>query len=581
MNQLVEDYLYHIGERNGLEEVVVQLLEKMGLEVYSVPQIGVRQYGVDVAAVGRLPDDEVERVHLITIKAGDICRKNWNAGSPEDVRPSLDEIEDGYLKQRIRPQDKGKPISIHICCGGRVLQELDGDVWPHARDLEGRHLDVGLKVDNWNGSGLSRWIVKYLLDEKIFISADQRLLKRCLAIIEEEDLFSKYYWELLKSVLKEKTTRGKSMPVLEKADCARNILLCLGILVGQAIELKHLEGVYLALERTVVYLWQYLSLGALKPKVAKCPWRQMLCALSIYDRVANLYFENMRKVSADSYLFALASGGNEVDVNLKFYHVLSRLSEYGMFLLKYYEVVCKVLSDGEDKGLKKAYESRIKGIADCVCGLIQNNTVANQPLLDYNHYAISITAIFLRCVGREQFAHGWFLSILRTIDVRFLRKRGFPVGSLSYEELLDHVEGSLENDKRSQVLKSGEFYAMLCLVSTVFDWQDVYDEVVKIVKAHIPRMNHQLWYMNEGDERGLCYQNEVAGRQLCDLPIEDKKLFLAIVKREGENGRANATIGRSIVMQSFFFVACRLNGVPIPADVWCVSGEASNGEIKS
>lgn len=263
MNQLVEDYLYHIGERNGLEEVVVQLLEKMGLEVYSVPQIGVRQYGVDVAAVGRLPDDEVERVHLITIKAGDICRKNWNAGSPEDVRPSLDEIEDGYLKQRIRPQDKGKPISIHICCGGRVLQELDGDVWPHARDLEGRHLDVGLKVDNWNGSGLSRWIVKYLLDEKIFISADQRLLKRCLAIIEEEDLFSKYYWELLKSVLKEKTTRGKSMPVLEKADCARNILLCLGILVGQAIELKHLEGVYLALERTVVYLWQYLSLGAL------------------------------------------------------------------------------------------------------------------------------------------------------------------------------------------------------------------------------------------------------------------------------------------------------------------------------
>ena len=95
MNQLVEDYLYHIGERNGLEEVVVQLLEKMGLEVYSVPQIGVRQYGVDVAAVGRLPDDEVERVHLIRIKAGDIGRKNWNAGSHEDVRPSLDEIEDG------------------------------------------------------------------------------------------------------------------------------------------------------------------------------------------------------------------------------------------------------------------------------------------------------------------------------------------------------------------------------------------------------------------------------------------------------------------------------------------------------
>lgn len=581
MNQLVEDYLYNIGERNGLEEIVAQLLEKLGMEVYSVPQIGVRQYGVDIAAVGCLPDDSVERVHLITIKAGDICRKNWDAGSPEDVRPSLNEIEDNYLKLRIRPQDKGKPISIHICCGGRVQQELDGNVCPFARDFEGRHLDIGLKVDYWNGSVLSKWIVKYLLDERVFISANQRLLKRCLAIIEEEDLFSKYYCELLHSVLKDRTAQGKNMTVSGRVDCARNILLCLGIIVVQAVELKHLEGVYLALERTIVYLWQYLRLGTLKPKAAARPWRQMLCACSIYDRVANLYFENVRKVSSDPYLFALASGGNEVDVNLKFYHVLSRLSEYGLFLLKYYEIVCKVLNDESNKELRTVYEVRIKGVSDCVCGLIQNNTVANQPLLDYNHYAIAITGIFLRCVGRECFAHGWILNIVRTIDIRFLRNRGFPVSSLSYDELLDHVEGCLEKDKRNQVLKSGELYAVLCLASVEFGWQDVYDEVVKVVKAHLPQMNHQLWYMNDGDEPGFYRQEAVGGRQICDLPLEDRALFLALVKQEGSNGRTNATIGRSIVMQSFFFVACRLNGVPIPADVWCVSGEEPNGEIKS
>lgn len=570
MNQIVEDYLYHIGERNGLEEVVVSLLEKMGLEVYSVPQIGVRQYGVDVAAVGMLPDDDVERVHLITIKAGDICRRNWNAGSPEDVRPSLDEIEDGYLKQRIRPQDKDKPISIHICCGGRVLQELDGNVWPYARELEGRHLDIGLRVDDWNGSRLSLWIVKYLLDERVFISADQRLLKRCFAIIEEAEIFSRYYWELLQSGLKEKAAHGKDIPLSERTDRVRNILLCLGILVGQAIQVNHLEGVYFALERSVVYVWQYLRLGTLRSNVAEGPMRQMLCALSIYDRVANLYFENIRKVSSDPYLFALASGGNEVDVNLKFYHVLSRLSEYGLFLLKYYDVVCK-----DNKSLMAAYESRIKGVANCVCGLIQNNTVASQPILDYNHYAISITGIFLRSVGRNRFAHEWILNVIRTIDIRFLRKKGFPVSALTYEELLEHIEGNLEMEKRNQALRSGELYAMLCLVSIAFDWQDVYDEVVKITKIHVPQMNHQLWYMNDGDEQVLYRQEEVGGRQLCDLPIEDKQLFLTIVEREGKICRAKSARGRSI-MQSFFFVACRLNGVPIPAEIWCSSCEASN-----
>lgn len=575
MNQIVEDYLYHIGERNGLEEVVVSLLEKMGLEVYSVPQIGVRQYGVDVAAVGMLPDDDVERVHLITIKAGDICRRNWNAGSPDDVRPSLDEIEDGYLRQRVRPQDKDKPISIHICCGGRVLQELEGNVWPHAQEMEARHLDIGLKVDNWNGSRLSLWVIKYLFDERVFVSTDQRLLKRCFAIIEEAEMFSRYYWELLHSVLKEKASHGKDAPLSERIDRVRNILLCLGILVGQAIQLKHLEGVYLALERSIVYIWQYLRLGTLRLNVAEGPVRQMLCAFSIYDRVANLYFENIRKVSSDPYLFALASGGNEVDVNLKFYHVLSRLSEYGLFLLKYYEVVCKELRDEDNKSLMAAYESRIKDVADCVCGLIHNNTVANQPLLDYNHYAISIAGMFLRCVGRDQFAHEWILNVIRTIDIRFLRKKGFPVSALSYEELLEHMEGNLEIEKRNQVLRSGELYAMLCLVSIAFDWQDVYDEVVKIAKIHIPQMNHQLWYMNDGDEQVLYRQEEVGGRQLCDLPIENKELFQTIVEREGKIGQTKSARGRSII-QSFFFVACRLNGVPIPADIWCSSCERPN-----
>jgi len=568
MNLIVEDYLYHIGERNGLEEVVVQLLEKMGLEVYSAPQIGVRQYGVDVAAVGRLPDDTTERVHLITIKAGDVCRRNWDAGSPEDVRQSLNEIEDGYLKQRIRPQDKDKPVSIHICCGGRVLQELDGNVWPFARDLAARHCEIGLEVDDWNGSKLSQWVVKYLLDDRVFISADQRLLKRCLAIIEEEELFAKYYWELLHSVLKVKLERDGRMSVSEKTDCAQHILLCLGILAGQAIELKHLEGMYCALERTVVYLWGYLGLGTLRSKNAERPWRQMWCVLSIYERIANLYFENIQKVSSDPYLFALASGGNEVDVNLKFYQVISRLSEYGLFLLRYYEIVCELLSQEECKGLKSAYEQRIVGVANCLCGLIQNNSVANQPLLDSNHYALSVACVFLNRVERGRFAHGWMINVFRTIDIRFLRKRGFPVSSLSYEELLEHVEGRLEAKKKDKALKSGELYATLCLLSMVFDWPDVYDEIGKLVSEHVPEMNHQLWFMNPEDEVRLYRQEGADGRQLCELPLGDKEIFRTIVWSECEKGRATATLGRSC-LQSFFFVACRLNDVPLPADIWC------------
>jgi hypothetical protein len=115
MKLIVEPYLQELNERPELENLVVSLLEKMGLDVYVVPQKGPRQYGVDVAAVGIWPGDTCEAVHLLTIKAGDIKRKNWDSGGVEDVRPSLNEIEDVYLTQRIRPQDKGKPVKVYIC----------------------------------------------------------------------------------------------------------------------------------------------------------------------------------------------------------------------------------------------------------------------------------------------------------------------------------------------------------------------------------------------------------------------------------------------------------------------------------
>ena len=564
MKLIVEPYLQELGERPELESLVVSLLEKMGLDVYVVPQKGTRQYGVDVAAVGTWPGDTFEAVHLLTIKAGDITRKNWDSGGVEDVRPSFNEIEDVYLKQRIRPQDEGKQVKVYICCGGRVRQEVDGNVTAYMTEMIKRHEHDHLSVEVLDGPRLTSLLMQYLFDERVFVSGNQGLLKRCLATIDEPDLVERYFLELLPSVLREKNSFGNPLSISQKMDCVCRLLLCLGVLVQQALKVKHLEGVFRIVERSVVNVVGYLSLDSARSERSV---RQVFSAISLYDRIALSYLENLEKLSGKQYLFALAVGGNEVDVNLCFFNVLARMAEYGVFLLRHYRHVEETVGFKNNEDLKKEFYNRIIRVADCLCGLIRNNTIACQPLKDSQHYAILMALLFLEGVDRARFAHDWVLTMVNTIENMFDVNKGYPTISLSYEDLLEHVEKPLSTEKQKQALRSGELYPSLALFAVLHKWEDVYDAVKKLVKEHVPSMSLQLWFIDEEDMKNLCKLRGVNGHQLCYINLEDKEQFVKIVKLECETSKVKMTFMASF-FPSFFFVACRLNAVPVPASVW-------------
>ena len=564
MKLIVEPYLQELGERPELESLVVSLLEKMGLDVYVVPQTGSRQYGVDVAAVGTWPGDTLEAVHLLTIKAGDITRKNWDSGGVEDVRPSLNEIDDVYLAQRIRPQDKGKQVKVYICCGGRVRQEVEGNVTAYMTEMIKRHEHDHLSVEVLDGPRLTSLLMQYLFDERVFVSGDQSLLKRCLATIDEPDLVERYFLAFLPSVLGEKTNSGKSLSLSSKMDCACRLLLCLGILVQHALKANHLEGVFRIVERSVVYLLGYLSLDSPRTKHSV---RLAFSAISLYDRIALSYLGNLEKLSDRQYLFALAVGGNEVDVNLCFFNALARMAEYGVSLLGHYKHVEEAGLTKNNKDLETDFCNRINRVANCLCGLINNNTVARQPLKDSQHYAILITLLFLNGVGRTKFAHDWALTIVNTIENMFDVNKGYPTVSLSYEDLLEHVEKPLSKEKQKQALRSGELYPSMALLAVSYKWDDVYDAIQRLVQTHMPNMSLQLWFMDEEDMQNLCKLHGLNGHQLCNISLADKEQFTRIIQLECESSSVKTTFIASF-FPSFFFMACRLNVVPIPAPVW-------------
>ena len=75
MKILLREYLAKMRELGELDVLVADLLLNMQIEPLSKPQPGVRQYGVDIPAIGKDPHDGIQKLFLITTKPGDITRR--------------------------------------------------------------------------------------------------------------------------------------------------------------------------------------------------------------------------------------------------------------------------------------------------------------------------------------------------------------------------------------------------------------------------------------------------------------------------------------------------------------------------
>ena len=69
--------------------------------------------GVDVGAYGKLSEDSENKVYLFSVKSGDLDRKDWDGGNPQDLRPSINEIIDVFIPSRIPAEYKDQ--SVEIC----------------------------------------------------------------------------------------------------------------------------------------------------------------------------------------------------------------------------------------------------------------------------------------------------------------------------------------------------------------------------------------------------------------------------------------------------------------------------------
>jgi hypothetical protein len=313
MKVLLADYVGSLKERGELDAILPDLLSELGFHVISRPAIGVVQHGVDIAAVGKDEDGD-RKLFLFSVKAGDLTRAEWDQGM-QALRPSLNEILDVYIPNRIPPQYKRLKIVICLVVGGIVQQAVQ----PQVNGFISQATTEKVSFQEWNGDRVAELLLTGPLREKLLPKPLQSSFQKSVAMVDEPDVSYEHFGRLL-FALRTRVSKDKDRVLV-----ARQIYICLWVLFVWAREIDNLDAPYRASELALLHVWELVKPLVEKRGAHAAAARFVLHYLVLLHLiVAGLFLE--RKIlpfAGRQHALSLAvNSGEPTDVNLKMFETL-------------------------------------------------------------------------------------------------------------------------------------------------------------------------------------------------------------------------------------------------------------------
>ena len=246
MKLVLRQYLGDLRERGELDATLPDLLSELGFNVLSRPSRGTRQNGVDVAAVGPDGDDEGRRkLFLFTIKPGNLHRREWDDGSPQAVRPSLNEIRDAYVASRVPQQYRNIPIAICLCMGGEMHESVQGQWAGYVAENSTKNICYR----EWNGDKLAELLLSGVLSQELLDTPLQTDFQKAVAMVDHPVVSYRFFVRSVKGLLNQGTGDRDQLTQL------RQTYICLWILYVWAREANNLEAPFRVSEYAVLQMW--------------------------------------------------------------------------------------------------------------------------------------------------------------------------------------------------------------------------------------------------------------------------------------------------------------------------------------
>lgn len=556
MKLILKQYLASLNERSELDAVLPDLLSKMGFNVFISPTRGVKEYGVDIAAIGSM-NGGTKNVYLFSVKSGNLTRSTWNGTADQALRPSLDEILDSFIPNRLPSEHRNKPLVICLCFGGDVnsgiRQEVSGYQQRNTRD--------GLTYEEWNGDKLSELILDHLLKEELLPKNWQSMLRKSLALLDESEASHVHFKKLTIAILddnkNDETTRN----------AVNRVNLCLWILFSWCREDNNLESAFLSAEFAMLNAWENVKIYSSN--------RVLKAFASLHDTYQIITDEYVNKCLIPHVDFKHAishavKSPCSIDVNLKLFDLLGRLALKGLWVLdeltKSYEISS---CDSEDNSKQTCLRKRLDVIETSIKKLIINNPLLLSPYKDSQAIDLALALNLLSQDSENDiFIVSWLKVLVDKCTFLFATNGMYPTTLETYEQLLEHQHKDKEDDKyKIKVSQGSILYPLLSLYCGLYKVEDASKQLKEFVDKNLEHCTLQYWYPNQLSEKIFYLNSDMHGAASTNFPIDAVKTIDHVAK---ECQESNFFWQLSAVKKGYLpliFLACRHYRYPVPFHV--------------
>lgn len=554
MKLIIKEYLSSLRERDELDVILPDLLSQLGLNVYSRPGRGTRQYGVDVGAVGSLSGGP-EKVYLFSIKPGDLTRTDWANNSAQSLRPSLNEILDAYIPNRIPAEHRGKDIVICICLGGDVQEQISSEL----RGFITKNTSGNVTFEEWNGDKLADLIQSSFLRADLLPKGARSRFRKSLALLDEPVTSYQHFSTLIESLSTVETSNDA-----KRVTAIRQMSICLWILFAWAREAGNTESAYLSSELTLLHAWKIFKLYAgQRTKVTQEVETAFLSIFSAYQQICGEFLSKNVLPHVDK-LHGLSSAVHSscsLDINLKLFDLLGRAGIDGIWA--YWGAQRYVEQKTE---FRERILDEVRMHASSIKSLISNNPTLFLPVKDDQAIDISIAVSLLAMdsVNYEDIKN-WLSRMIERASFAYQAHGRYPCILHSYSELLSHPK-SRDNEYRENATSGSVLYPMIALWAALLDDSGAYNKIALLKQEYLQHCNFQFWYPDDRSEEHFYTNSESHGATLSRVGVDrPRDEFLAQVFGECDQSPHFKELSAvKFGWWPLIVVACRHYRLPLP-----------------
>lgn len=558
MKPVIREYLASLRERDELDAVLPDLLSEMGFTVYSRPSRGPRQYGVDVAAVGP-GKGNARKLYLFSIKQGDLTRANWD-DSEQGLRPSLNEILDVYIRNRIPSSYTHMKVVICLCFGGDIHENVRDQVTAYTD----RYKSDRVSFEEWNGDHIAGLIEEGLLREELLPEGLRPSFRKAVALVDEPDISFGHFATFVRTLV---STAAAASPDA-RITATRQICICLWILFVWARDAGNLESPYRASELAMLLVWQIVHDLIGRPGKRSLDVGLVFCELvdlhfRIWDElVGKKIIPHAGKKHAISAAIRSAS---PVDVNLKLFDLLGRIALRGLWL---------VWSEGSSDPLpapRLAWKDpRIDQIAQAIRALVSNNPALLTPVADEQVIDLSLALMFLTAHGdSDPDIKAWVRGMVSHTAWAFKLHSRYPCVHRDYRDLVEHPRQH-SDEYREEATSGSVLYPVLAIWAAGLGDEEALRDITEFKEECLSHCNFQLWVPHENSEASLYTGAEHHGGTLSDIPVDGEPgtVLSYVVAECVANTHFSKLSAVALGHWPIVALACRHHRLPVPPHLW-------------